>query len=92
MFLFPLLKSSSGFGFTPPSSSNFLAVYVQNRNPVDVFFHPRLLTWVTYVYDFEVKWMLELRSIREGSQALVYKVAHILLNTCKCFCGVLKGF
>ena len=80
LFLLPLLKSSASFGFTPPSSSNFLAVYVQNWNPVDVFFHPQLLTWVTYVYDFEVKWMLELRSIRERSQEPRHKVAHILLD------------
>jgi len=60
LFPLPLLKSPSGFGFTPPSLGNFLAVYVQNRNPVNVFFHPHLLTGVTDVYDFEVKWVLEL--------------------------------
>ena len=55
LFLLPLFKSSSGFVFTSPSSSNFLAVFVPNSNPVNVCFHPQLLTCVTCVYDFEAK-------------------------------------
>ena len=43
LFLLPLFKSSSGFGFTPPSSSNFLAVFVPNSNPVNVCFHPQTI-------------------------------------------------
>ena len=91
LFLLPFLKSFPGFSFAPSSSSNFLAVHVQHWNPVNVFFHPQLLTWIPYVYDFEVKWVLELQSIRERSQAPGHKVAYIL-NNCECFCGFLKGY
>lgn len=65
LLLLPLLKGPSGFGFAPPSSGNFLALDVQNRNPVNVFLPPRLLTRVTDIYSFEIKWMLEVLDIRK---------------------------
>ncbi len=43
-------------------------------------FHSQLLTWITCIYDFEVKWVLDLRSIGEGSEVPRHNVAHILLN------------